>query len=191
MFARALSLCVALCAGAALMSASGAAPANVHGGAAIDVSSRAAVVSYLRSIHIDPRGVVIQRGARNYAGSACPGQGWNCTSTAHPVVQVAASGGRNLFTCSTAHCAVVQVSQGAAAGRRSQSNTARCVKTGFVPSTSCVITQSSSRSDNVAIVFEAIQPNLNLYAATSTATITQTATGASNGNTACVTQNIK
>jgi hypothetical protein len=42
---------------------------------------------HLRSLGIDPRGVVIQRGAKNYAGPNCPGAAWNCT-TAKKVVQI-------------------------------------------------------------------------------------------------------
>jgi hypothetical protein len=54
---------------------------------------------YLRTLGIDPRGVVVQRGLRNYAGRSCPGAGWNCTS-ARRVLQVAAAGGTNSSTCS-------------------------------------------------------------------------------------------
>ena len=192
MRARAFSLFVAVVAAVGLVSVSGAASAKVQRGAAIDVLTRASVVRYLRSIHVNPRGVVVQRGARNYAGSGCPGKGWSCTSTAHPVVQVASGGGRNRFVCSTARCAVVQVSAGAAAGPASAvTNTAKCVKTGSMSATqTCSITQSSSTNDNLAVVFESIQPGY-LKSGTSKATITQTAGGASNGNTACVTQNIK
>ncbi len=183
MRARAFSLFVGLIAAVALVSVSGAATAKVERAARIDVSTRASVVRYLRSIHVNPRGVVIQRGARNYAGADCPGKGWSCTSTAHPVVQVASAGGRNSFTCSTGRCAVVHVSVSAAA------NTARCVKAGLLTLTTCAITQSNSKGDNLAIVFENIRPGPSQ--ATSKATITQTASGASNGNTACVTQNVK
>src|SRR5438045_6188144 len=81
MFARVFGLCVAFVAAVALMSASSAASAKAHGGATIDVSTRAAVVDYLRSIRIDPRGVVIERGLRNYVGARWPGRGWTCTTT--------------------------------------------------------------------------------------------------------------
>ena len=94
MFAKAFGLCVAFFAAAVLMSASSAAVATVGGGAAIDLSTRAAVVKYLRSIHVDPRGVVIQRGVRNYAGPDCPGKGWSCTSTAVRVRFVSADPSR-------------------------------------------------------------------------------------------------
>ena len=192
---RAFGLFVALIAAVTLVSVTGAATANVptaglRSEATIDVSTRASVVRYLRSIHVNPRGVVIQRGARNYAGADCPGKGWSCTSTTHPVVQIASSGGWNSFDCSTGHCAVVQVSVSAPTAT-AVTNTAKCVKTGYVSSQTCSIIQSNSKANNLAIVFESIKPSSMLTTATSTATIKQTATGASNGNTACVTQNIK
>ena len=180
---KASCLFVAILAAVSLVSASGAVTQKANHVVRIDVSTRASVVRYLRSIHVNPAGVVIQRGSRNYAGASCPGTDWNCTTTAHPVVQVASAGGRNTFVCSTASCAAVQVSVSAA------TNIARCVKAGSVRSTTCSITQSSTKGNNVAIVFEDI--DLGLTRATSTATITQTATGALNGNMACVTQNVK
>ena len=53
----------------------------------LDLSNRAAVVKYLASHGIDSKKIVIQRGARNYAGPHCPGRGWTCT-TAKRVVQI-------------------------------------------------------------------------------------------------------
>jgi hypothetical protein len=101
-----------------------------------NLSNRAGVVRYLRAIGVDPRGLVIQRGARNYAGPNCPGAGWACTSTAHPVVQITAAGGRNTFFCTTGSCAVVQATTAKAATRTSRAltaaaaaNTAKCNKT--------------------------------------------------------------
>lgn len=67
-----------------------------------DLSSVSAMKSYLRLLGIDPASVVIQRGARNYAGPNCPGAAWNCT-TSQRVVQVSAAGdnddGENRFVC--------------------------------------------------------------------------------------------
>jgi len=60
----------------------------------IDLSSRQGVNSYLTSLGIDPEGVVVQRGKRNYAGPNCPGRQWSCT-TARKVVQISARGGVN------------------------------------------------------------------------------------------------
>ena len=53
-----------------------------------NLATRAAVIRYVRSRGIDPTGLVIQRGARNYAGPNCPGKSWNCTR-ATKVVQIA------------------------------------------------------------------------------------------------------
>src|SRR5207302_4114727 len=119
--------------------------------AAVDVSTRAAVIDYLRSIHIDPRGVVVERGVRNYAGARCPGLGWTCTTTMHPVVQVAPAHGRNTFRCSSASCAVVQV----ASLRASGTNTASCIKTKGLAQV-CTISQVSSTASHTAVVYETI-----------------------------------
>ena len=180
-----LSLFAVAIAATVLASASGAGATKVAKSSAIDVSTRAAVIDYLRSIHVDPRGVVIQRGVRNYAGSHCPGRGWSCTSTAHPVVQVAGAGGKNTFSCSTPSCAVVQFARAAAAD-----NTAKCIKI-LTLTQSCTINQSSASANNVAVVYEAeVGALAPTQTASQTASITQQATGASNTNTACVSQNV-
>src|SRR5439155_22875510 len=119
----------------------------------------AGVKAYLRAIGINPRGVVIQRGLRNYAGPNCPGAGWACTSAAHPVVQIAAAGGKNTFSCTTRSCAVVQTTRtGVATKTKSLAlaaapNTAKCNKTSGLMLT-CSITQINPSGDNVAIVVE-------------------------------------
>jgi hypothetical protein len=64
----------------------------------IDLSTAAAVNTYLHSIGVDPSTVVVQRGTNNYAGPFCPGSGWTCT-TSTSVVQVASPGGQNQFEC--------------------------------------------------------------------------------------------
>ena len=140
MRARALSLSVAFLAAAALVSGSGAATTKAQRTVKINVSTRAAVVHYLRSIHVNPKGAVIQRGARNYAGARCPGGRWTCASTKHTVVQIAKPGGQNRFVCKSSKCVIVQLSgiahgeyvagRQAAVGAASKSNTAFCVKTG-------------------------------------------------------------
>ncbi len=181
-----LSLLAASIAAVALVSSSGAATWNAQRSARIDVSTRAAVVHYLRSMHVNPKGVVIQRGARNYAGSSCPGSGWTCTSTRHPVVQVASPGGKNTFSCATTKCSVLQVSTLSPAA----TNTAKCVKTSGLLQV-CVIIQLSSSANNLAVVYEKTTgTNGVLQAAASDASIIQRATGASNTNTACVYQEI-
>ena len=183
---RGLSLLAAMLAATVLASASGAGTAKLPQLARIDVSSRAAVIHYLHEIHVSTKGLVIQRGLHNYAGAHCPGKGWLCTSTTHPVVQVAQAGGRNSFRCATTSCAVVQVAAHAVA-----TNTAKCIKVGGLAAQSCTINQSSASANNVAIVYQlAVGALARTQTASVTASITQAATGASNTNTACVSQNI-
>ena len=89
---------------AVLPSAAATAPeADARAQATLDLSTAAKVTSYLRSLGVDPTGVVIQRGAKNYAGPSCPGPGWNCT-TSTKVVQLSsgsssASNDQNNFVC--------------------------------------------------------------------------------------------
>jgi hypothetical protein len=169
---------------AVLMASAGAGATGAPIKRGIDVSTPAAVKQYLRSIGVSPRGVVIQRGVRNYAGARCPGKRWKCTSTSHPVVQVATAGGKNYFHCTSASCAVVQV---AAA---STPNVARCIRTTGVTQ-ECSITQSSATADNIAIVAEnAVKATGLTQTASVTAQINQTTTGDHKGNTACVYQNV-
>jgi hypothetical protein len=90
---RLLGIVGALCAITVLTGSVGAGAARTPTKHAIDLSTNAAVKQYLRSLGISPRGVVIQRGARNYAGPNCPGKGWNCTRS-HKVVQIATAAAR-------------------------------------------------------------------------------------------------
>jgi hypothetical protein len=183
---RIFSLFAVLLAAAVVVGGSGAGTAKTRTATKIDVSTRSAVIHYLRSIHVNPRGVVIQRGARNYAGARCPGKRWSCASTRHAVVQIAAPGGKNSFSCSTASCAVVQV----AAAAPAKPNKAVCIKTTGISGT-CVISQSSSSVDNIAGIYQkAAKTNGLTQTASYTASITQTASGASNKNQACVTQDV-
>jgi len=162
-----------------------------------DFSTIAGAKSYFRSIGINPRGVVIQRGARNYAGPRCPGRGWACTKPTHPVVQIAVAGGRNRFVCRTARCAVVQLTARRAATTRqllaaptAKPNKAICIKTMGLTQ-SCSISQSSATADNTAVVYQNAGKASGLtQTASSSASITQQATGSSNSNTACVFQAI-
>src|SRR4051794_18255650 len=64
----------------------------------VDLSTKAGVAKYLKSIGVNPKGVVIQRGLRNYAGPSCPGARWHCTRAKH-VFQIAAAGGNNKVEC--------------------------------------------------------------------------------------------
>jgi hypothetical protein len=196
-----ISLCAALIAGVALFAASGAGAAKPRAVTKIDVSTKAAVVHYLRSIHVNPQGVVIQRGLRNYAGAHCPGKGWTCAGTRHTVVQIAKRGGLNRFACGTAKCAVVQFA-GASRGLKATGlaskpkpppppNYALCVKTTGITQ-SCVINQPNATVDNKAVVWM-VTPKLTglTQSANYTASITQgpaSAAGSSNNNLACVKQ---
>jgi hypothetical protein len=161
-----------------------------------NLNTPAGAARYLRAIGVNPDGLVIQRGARNYAGPNCPGAGWACASTAHPVVQIAAAGGKNTYLCTTGRCAVVQATT-AAATRTSRAltaaaatNTAKCNMTSGLTQV-CSITQTPG-ADNVAIVVERAKQASSVTQTVSsdvTAFIRQTATG-SNGNQACVYQEI-
>jgi hypothetical protein len=151
---------------------------------AANLRNRAGAARYLRAIGLNPHHFVIQRGIRNYAGAKCPGTGWSCTSTAHPVIQIASAGGSNTFQCSTASCAVVQV-----AAAPAKPNKASCVKTTGVGA-SCSISQASS-AGNQAIVWEDAGKLTGLtQTALYSASITQKATGSGAANTACVHQQI-
>jgi hypothetical protein len=150
-----------------------------------NLSTVSGAMRYLRAIGLNAERVVIQRGARNYAGPNCPGARWTCTSTADPIVQLAAPGGTNRFRCVTASCVVVQATTTAAA-----TNTAKCIRTTGITQ-SCSISQTSATADNVAIVVEIATKLSGLTQnASSTAQITQQATGPSNSNTACVHQSV-
>jgi hypothetical protein len=162
---------------------------------AANLSTRAGAARYLRAIGVDPRGLVIQRGARNYAGPSCPGAGWACTSTAHPVIQIAAAGGKNTFLCTSGRCAVVQTTRSGIAAKTTRSltaaaatNKATCIKTTGLGQ-SCSISQNSPSANNEAIVYENITKASGLtQTASSTAQITQRTTGSNTTNKACVFQ---
>lgn len=143
--------------------AAAAASALVAGASAGGESSaRGASLTGTTSIHrhlaklgIDPRTVMIQRGARNYAGPRCPGKGWTCTKSSR-VVQISSHRGRNSFECSPAGsgtnpatntCVIVQES---AAG----TNDAKCRMRdeGTTVAQSCTISQVNQTGANRATV---------------------------------------
>jgi hypothetical protein len=181
-----LSLCAAIVAAVALVGATGAGAAKVTRTAHIDVSTRAGVVNYLRSMHMHVKHVVIQRGVRNYAGPRCPGKRWSCTSTARTVVQITNGRGKNIFRCTSARCAVLQISKSALA-----TNMGTCIKTTGVTQ-SCTISQPNATGTNKAVVWMDTGKLTGLtQTALYTASITQgpgSSTGASNTNLACVHQ---
>jgi hypothetical protein len=114
-----------------------------------DLSTRAGVTAYLRSLGLRPTGFVIQRGARNYAGPSCPGKRWNCTRGTR-VVQIATAAGANVYECTGSpsardDCTIVQNSP------RSQ-NLATCTQQDSATAQSCSITQTSQTGKNIATV---------------------------------------
>jgi hypothetical protein len=195
---RIFSLFAALVAAVVVVGGSGAVTTKEGSVAKIDVSTRSAVIHYLRSIHVNPHKVVIQRGVRNYAGPNCPGKRWRCAATKRTIVQIARPGGQNVFRCARTRCAVVQFAGTgkpvAAAGKTfaaaGKKNKAACIKTTGLTQ-SCSITQNSTAMNNEAIVYMNAGKSTGLtQTALYTASITQQATGAGNTNTACVFQNI-
>jgi hypothetical protein len=204
---RALGLGVAIIVCFALVSASAAATTKAQKVTKINVSTRAAVVHYLRSIHVNPKHAVVQRGLRNYAGAHCPGTRWTCASTKHTVVQIAKRGGQNRFVCRSSKCVVVQVSGtshgvylsgriSAAAPSKGGGNSGVCVKTGSGATTgggqTCTINQTGSGPNTASIYENTNKVSGLVQTAQYTASITQqsSGSGAAGKNTACVTQNI-
>jgi hypothetical protein len=168
-FKRLLGIMGALCAVAVLTGSVGAGAARTPTKHAINLSTNAAVKQYLRSLGISPRGVVIQRGARNYAGPQCPGKGWNCTRSQR-VVQIA-----------------TPTRVRASAGTRSflakpppPTNVMKCSKkTGS--SQSCLVMQSApAGTNNLAQVDETIVQSGQSLNASQDAQITQTSVDGSN-----------
>jgi hypothetical protein len=144
-----LSTAVVCTAAIGLISEAGATPERTTAIPA-RLSTRAAVVDYLRALGVNPAGVVIQRGTKNYAGPNCPGGDWNCT-TAQRVVQIAAAPGVNSFSCTPAGggttapntCVIVQSATTA-------NNVAACKVSGNVPGVtqSCTVTQTNVSGTN-------------------------------------------
>jgi streptogramin lyase len=140
----------------------------------IDLSTPGAVKQYLRSIGVSPRGVVIQRGPRNYAGPRCPGKGWNCTRSQR-VVQIA----------TPAPVRGSAVTLGVSASKPPPGNVAKCKKT-TGSRQSCVIVQDSTTPpgdgsiSNLAQVQETISQSGQTLEAQQDAQITQKSTTGSN-----------
>jgi hypothetical protein len=119
-----------------------------------DLSSRAAIESYLNSIGVDPSEAVWQEGLRNYAGASCPGVGWNCVPADVPVVQIAAPLGTNVFSCTGLDCVAVQVALGAgqndAGCERGDKHTDTAVQI-------CLIVQANTTGNNNAVITQSIE----------------------------------
>ena len=153
-----------------------------------NLSTRAGATRYLRAVGLDPRHVVIQRGARNYAGPKCPGKGWTCTAS-RKVLQV---GAVNLYSCSPHtsgsspnDCTITQFGGG----------TATCAETSGVNVTqNCSITQTNTTTgaNNNAIVIQIVAQSGaqgGTQTATQNASIAQSNTHGGSNN-AGVTQNV-
>lgn len=166
-----LSVAVGLGLAATLVLAGGAAARAATRGQA---TAAASPQRYLRSLGIDPRTVVIQRGARNYAGPRCPGKGWTCTRSTRVLQlgkdanQVDCTGG----TVMGQQCTIVQ---------SGSTNSARCFErsNADVIAQDCNITQTGAR--NTAVIDQAVEagggPTQDV---TQTAEVTQTASGGDN-----------
>jgi len=184
-----LFVLAALASAAVLTSSAGAV---TQGSAGPNLSTRAGVVQYLASHGIDARGIVVQRGSRNYAGPNCPGKGWTCT-TATRVLQ---SGTTNQYTCTAStggtvnppnECVVIQSSSGA-------DNNATCLeKVGDPTGTqSCKIYQLNTSGANNAYVQQSVAAAASSFgtqAATQNTEIAQSAMSGSNN--AQVNQDLK
>jgi hypothetical protein len=142
---RFLGAIAALVAAASMMTSAGtAATTSVS---QIDLSTDQAVSAYLQSIGVDPATVVIQRGAKNYAGPFCPGTGWNCT-TSTSVVQVAPSGGQNQFDCGDASLFPQSTETAPAAA---YVGTGRCLAIQDAPSGTNSVDVQKSRENGAAL----------------------------------------
>ena len=154
----------------AVLSVGGSALAQTGPASAPTLSATAStetVRSYLRSIGVDPVGVVVQRGDRNFAGEGCPGAGWSCTSATN-VVQITNDG--------------VNVSRCSATG-----GPATISRSGSGGNVACTIVQSSTSGANVATC-EQISVTGVSGSALQECRVTQTST--TGANTATVEQTL-
>ena len=144
--ARTIAALVAIVASATLIAGAAAGRSST----AVDLSTRAAVDSYLTSIGVNPATVVRQAGRLNYAGPHCPGAAWTCT-TATRVVQAAPAGGRNQVDCpdSDETCVVVQ------SGAHNKAECRQRTTSEPVASLKCSITQQGKT--NFALVHQTIE----------------------------------
>src|SRR5215212_3986052 len=125
----------------------------------IDLSSRSAIDKYLVSVGVDPAGVVVQRGARAYAGPNCPGKGWTCTRATR-ALQLATA--QNKFECTPVAaqaggtnqgsntCFIEQFGPGKNEAKCSLENTDTTTPSSITQS--CTINQTNAAADNVATV---------------------------------------
>jgi hypothetical protein len=166
-----------LAAGLVLVAGAGAGTRPAAAPEALDLSSLTKIKSYLRSIGVNPKSVVIQRAKKNYAGPNCPGKGWNCTKGTR-TLQIGAvnsyecTGGSGTNSGGTQTCTGTGVQVG-------DKNTFRCIeKTSVDPAVQqCSATQGGP--SNYALVQQVADlggsdPDQD---ATQTANITQSGSG--------------
>jgi hypothetical protein len=160
---RKLGLAATVFAAFALVATAGAArgPQTTHH-RQIHFKTPAAAFKYLKAHGVDLRGVVVQRGLRNYAGPRCPGKAWHCTSARHVIQFATSSASVNTFSCSASSpatvtptppdsCVIVQVNT-------TGNNTAKCVEqtTADGAQQNCDITQTNTSGANSAAVIQLI-----------------------------------
>jgi hypothetical protein len=144
-----------LVAAAATLLTTAAASASPRHAAASYPRTLAGARTYLASLGIDARTVVIQRGAQNYAGPNCPGRGWTCT-TSKRVLQLGKD--KNDVDCTgtgsvmgdTQTCTVIQGMPGQTTGR----NNARCVERSQSPAAVQVCSIEQNGAQNTALVIQ-------------------------------------
>ena len=138
-----------------------------------DLSTPAAISSYLQSIGVDPATMTWQQGINNYAGPSCPGVGWTCTTSTN-VVQIAQAGGQNVAECDGG-CTVVQHGH-------SGDNHMKCQGRSSSPAASqdCSITQETDGSNFATVLMSINATGGTTQNATQTAEVTQTSHGGSN-----------
>jgi hypothetical protein len=195
---RLLTLAGVMAAATVLITSAGARTGAVP---KFDLSTHSGALKYLKSIGVDPKGVVIQRGVHNYAGPNCPGRRWSCTRSTR-VFQIAATGGTNQFVCAdTSHTATAppvmgntdplncEITQSAPDGAN---NSASCTEDESVVPTAmetCLITQVSTTGNNAATVTEKITQNTgSSQTASQYSSIDQTS--GSGSNAATVSQDV-
>jgi hypothetical protein len=130
--------------------------------AKVELSTKAGVAKYLRSIGMNPRGVVIQRGLRNYAGPNCPGRRWTCTRSTR-VFQIAKAGGTNKSECTPSVAVPSEEEPGCVIEQHNTdgNNDARCIQeTNELPAVQdCMILQTNVNGNNRATVVQKVDQN--------------------------------
>jgi len=185
---RLLSLTVVVFAAFAIVIATAGAARGPQAHRQLHFKTPAAVLTYLKAHGVNTSGIVIQRGARNYAGPNCPGKRWNCTKARRVIQFATTAAASNSFVCSpesaqvpvTASpndCTIVQ------AAPLSGDNNAKCVEQSSADAVTqnCSITQTNGGGNNNAVIVQLITENGQMPDAHQNAHVTQgNATGDNN-----------